>query len=147
MVSAVVGSVASSAVPVSFPVGGPRKGGRSQESDREPRKECEGSLLAHSASPVFIWAGCSLRVYRSIAKRAARATDPVPPWQSSIASGFSSKLSHAMLVTAYHLLARQTTYQELGTDYYDQRHAERARNRTIQTLERQNYRVTLQAAV
>ena len=76
MVRAVVGSVASSAMPVSFPVGGPRKGGRSQESDREPRKEREGWLLAHSASLVFIWAVCSLRSYRSIGERAAGRLTP-----------------------------------------------------------------------
>jgi transposase len=55
-------------------------------------------------------------------------------------------VAHAMLVTAYHLLARKTTYQEPGTDYYDRRHAERVRHRAIQTLERQGYRVTLEAA-
>jgi hypothetical protein len=34
-------------------------------------------------------------------------------------------VAHAMLVTAYHLLARQTTYTELGAGHYDRRHAER----------------------
>jgi len=28
-------------------------------------------------------------------------------------------VAHAILVIAYHLLARQTTYQDLGADYYD----------------------------
>jgi hypothetical protein len=51
-----------------------------------------------------------------------------------------------MLVTAYHLLARQTTYQELGADYFDRRHAERVTRRAVQALERQGYRVTLEAA-
>jgi transposase len=55
-------------------------------------------------------------------------------------------VAHAMLVTAYHLLARKTTYHELGTDYYERRHAERVRHRAIQTLERQGYRVTLESA-
>jgi transposase len=55
-------------------------------------------------------------------------------------------VAHAMLVTAYHLLARKTTYQEPGTDYYERRHAERVRHRAIQVLERQGYRVTLEAA-
>jgi hypothetical protein len=40
-----------------------------------------------------------------------------------------------LLTTAYHLLARQTSYRDLGTDYYDRRHAERVRNRAIHTLE------------
>jgi transposase len=53
-------------------------------------------------------------------------------------------LAHAILVTAYHLLARQTSYQDPGPDSYDRRHAERVRHRAIQTLERQGYRVTLE---
>jgi transposase len=55
-------------------------------------------------------------------------------------------VAHAILVTAYHLLTRKTTYQELGAHYYDERHAERARRRAIQALERQGFRVTLEPA-
>jgi len=51
-----------------------------------------------------------------------------------------------MLVTAYHLLARQTTYQDPGSDYDDRRQAERAQRRAIQTLERQGFRVALEPA-
>jgi hypothetical protein len=36
-------------------------------------------------------------------------------------------VAHAMLITAYHLLARHTTYQDPGSDYYDRRHADAAR--------------------
>src|SRR5262245_32144529 len=55
-------------------------------------------------------------------------------------------VAHSMLVTAYHVLARRTSYHELGADYFDRRHAERVRHRAIQTLERQGYRVTLERA-
>jgi transposase len=55
-------------------------------------------------------------------------------------------VAHAMLVTAYHLLARQTTYQELGADYFDRRHGERVTRRAVQLLARQGYRVTLERA-
>jgi transposase len=55
-------------------------------------------------------------------------------------------VAHAMLVTAYHLLARQTNYQELGADYFDRRHAERVTRRAVHLLERQGYRVTLERA-
>jgi transposase len=55
-------------------------------------------------------------------------------------------VAHAMLVTAYHLLARQTTYQDPGADYYERRHVDRVRRQAIQTLERQGYRVTLEPA-
>ena len=55
-------------------------------------------------------------------------------------------VAHALLTTAYYLLVRQTTYTELGGDYYDRRHAERVRRRAVQTLELQGYRVTLESA-
>src|SRR5437870_5722013 len=55
-------------------------------------------------------------------------------------------VAHAMLVTAYHLLARQVDYHEPGADYFDRRHAERTTRRAIRTLERQGYRVTLESA-
>ena len=55
-------------------------------------------------------------------------------------------MAHAILVTAYHLLARKTTYDEPGRDYYERRHAERVRHRAVQLLERQGYRVVLEPA-
>jgi transposase len=55
-------------------------------------------------------------------------------------------VAHTILVTAYHVLARQTPFQHLGADYYSRRHVERDRHRAIQTLERQGYRVTLEPA-
>lgn len=55
-------------------------------------------------------------------------------------------VAHAILRTAYHLLARQTAYQDLGVDYFDRRHAERVTRRAVALLERQGYRVTLQPA-
>jgi transposase len=55
-------------------------------------------------------------------------------------------VAHAMLVTAYHLLARSSVYQEPGAAYFDRRDADRIRRRAVQTLERQGYRVTLEPA-
>ena len=40
-------------------------------------------------------------------------------------------------MTAYHVLAHQTTDRELGADDYDRRHAERLTRRALQTLEQQ----------
>jgi transposase len=40
-------------------------------------------------------------------------------------------VAHAMLVTAYHLLARGTVYQEPGADYYTRRDADRIRRRPV----------------
>jgi transposase len=53
-------------------------------------------------------------------------------------------VAHNLLITAYHILASHTTYQELGADYYDRRHTERVARRAVQTLEQQGYRVTLE---
>jgi len=55
-------------------------------------------------------------------------------------------VAHAMLVTAYHLLDRQTEYREPGVDYFERRHAERTTRRAVRALERQGYRVTLEPA-
>jgi hypothetical protein len=55
-------------------------------------------------------------------------------------------VAHAILVTAYHLLARQTPSQDPGADYSDRRHGGRVRRRAIQTPERQGCRVTLEPA-
>lgn len=55
-------------------------------------------------------------------------------------------VAHAILVTSYHLLARKTTYKDLGTEYFDFRHREKARRMAIRALERQGYRVTLEPA-
>ena len=55
-------------------------------------------------------------------------------------------VAHAMLITAYYVLARRIAYLELGADYYDRRHAERLARRAVQLLERQGYRVTLERA-
>jgi transposase len=53
-------------------------------------------------------------------------------------------VAHAILEIAYHLLARQTTYQELGALYLDRRDAERATRRYVQLLERLGHQVTLE---
>jgi transposase len=53
-------------------------------------------------------------------------------------------VAHSLLVTAYHVLAHQTTYHELGADYYDRHHTERLTRRALHTLEQQGYRVTLE---
>jgi hypothetical protein len=53
---------------------------------------------------------------------------------------------HTMSVTAYHLMAWQTIYPELGADYFERRHAERVTRRAIRALERRGYRVTPESA-
>ncbi len=53
-------------------------------------------------------------------------------------------VAHAILEIAYHLLARGTTYQELGAAYFDRRDQERAARRYVRLLEQLGHRVTLE---
>ena len=55
-------------------------------------------------------------------------------------------VAHALLVTIYHVVARETAYTERGAAYFDARHAERVTQRAVQALQRQGYRVVLERA-
>jgi transposase len=55
-------------------------------------------------------------------------------------------VAHALVVTAYHVLARDCDYHELGADYLDRRSADRVQRRAVHALERLGYRVTLEKA-
>jgi len=55
-------------------------------------------------------------------------------------------VAHQILTITYHLLSRDTTYHELGADYFQRRHRERHVRRHIQQLEQLGYRVTLEPA-
>jgi transposase len=48
-----------------------------------------------------------------------------------------------VLEIAYHLLGEQTTYRELGIDYFDRYRAERLKRRSLAQLQRLGYQVTL----
>jgi transposase len=52
-------------------------------------------------------------------------------------------VAHALLEIAYHLIAREQTYQDLGGDYFDQIDRERVRRRLVQRLERLGFDVQL----
>ena len=56
-------------------------------------------------------------------------------------------VAHAILEIAYHLLARETTYHELGADYFDRRTKEQATRRSVRRLEPLGHRVTLETAL
>ena len=53
-------------------------------------------------------------------------------------------VAHALVVTAYHLLARGTTYQEFGASYYDQRSTDGSPAKPSGPLSVKGYRVTLE---
>ena len=53
-------------------------------------------------------------------------------------------VAHAILEIVWHLLARGTTYRELGADYLHRRNTEQTARRHIRFLETLGYRVTLE---
>lgn len=56
-------------------------------------------------------------------------------------------VGHQMLEIAYYIMRDGTTYQELGGDYFDRRHRDRAIRRHVRQLEQLGYRVTLEQEV
>jgi len=55
-------------------------------------------------------------------------------------------VAHQMLEIAYYVMRDGVTYHELGADYFDRRHAERAARRHVRQLEALGYRVTIDTA-
>jgi transposase len=55
-------------------------------------------------------------------------------------------VGHQILEIAYYIMRDQVTYEELGADYFDRRHAERATRRHVRQLEALGYRVTIEKA-
>jgi transposase len=53
-------------------------------------------------------------------------------------------LGHTILIIVYHILTRQTTYQELGADYFDRQEREQLQRRLVRRLEGLGYQVALQ---
>jgi transposase len=54
-------------------------------------------------------------------------------------------VAHRLATLAYHVLARGMPYQDLGPEYFDARHRDRATRRALRTLEHLGYHVTLEA--
>ncbi len=53
-------------------------------------------------------------------------------------------VAHSILVQAYHLLRRGSTYHELGGHYFDERQRHTVTHRLVDRLERLGYKVTLE---
>ena len=52
-------------------------------------------------------------------------------------------VGHSILVRAYYVLQRETTYEEPGADYFVERDRAALERRHVRALERLGYRVTL----
>lgn len=55
-------------------------------------------------------------------------------------------VAHTILVTLYHLLCRDTTYQDLGSNYFDERDRQATLQRAVRRIEGFGYKVILEAA-
>lgn len=55
-------------------------------------------------------------------------------------------VGHQMLEIAYYIMRDETTYHELGADYFARRDRERTKRRSVKQLEALGYRVTLEGA-
>jgi transposase len=69
-------------------------------------------------------------LYRRLASRRGRQ-------RAAVAVG------HSLLVTGYHLITRQTAYEDLGGNYFDERDREAVKRRAVRRLEKLGYRVEL----
>jgi len=55
-------------------------------------------------------------------------------------------VGHTLLAMIYHVLKKQTTYRELGGDYFDRLDAERTTRGLVKRLERLGHKVLLEPA-
>jgi transposase len=90
------------------------------------------SLLIQAAHAAARKRGTYLSaLYRRLAARRGKS-------RAAVAVG------HAILVIAYHLLQRQTDYQDLGPWYFEQRDRDAEQRRLVHRLERLGYKVSLE---
>lgn len=55
-------------------------------------------------------------------------------------------VGHTILVIVYHVLKHGTTYEELGSNYFDERDRTATLRRAVQRIEKLGYKVTIEAA-
>ena len=55
-------------------------------------------------------------------------------------------VAHTILVIAYHMMAREQTYADLGGNYFDERDRRQVKRRLVKRLEGLAYAVTLEPA-
>lgn len=56
-------------------------------------------------------------------------------------------VGHSLLVTGYHLIKRQQTYQDLGANYFDERDREAVKRRAVARLEKLGFQVQLRSVM
>lgn len=53
-------------------------------------------------------------------------------------------MAHSLLVIIYHVLRDRVPYQDLGSNFFDERDRQRVEQRLVRRLERLGYQVDLQ---
>ena len=125
-----------------------------------------------SAQHLASWAGVCPGNYESAGKRLSGKTRKGNPWlrrllvQAAYAAGRSKNtylaaqyhrlasrrgakkaalaVAHSILVIIYHILRDQSSYQDLGGNYFDERDRQAVQKRLVKRLERMGYQVELQ---
>ena len=125
-----------------------------------------------SAQHLASWAGVCPGNHESAGKRLSGKTRKGNPWlrrllvQAAHAASHSKKtylsaqlqriasrrgakkaalaVAHSILVIIYHLLRNESTYQDLGSTYFDERDRQAIQKRLVRRLERLGYQVELQ---
>jgi transposase len=112
-------------------------GNNESAGKRRSGKRTKGSVYLREALVEAAWAASHTKQtylaakYRRLAKRLGKK-------KALVAVG------HSLLVMAYHVLARQVSYQELGGDYFDKQNVETQRKRLIRRLEATGLKVTVE---
>ena len=65
-------------------------------------------------------------------------------WRGRIKAAVA--VGHSILVIAYHMLKRMTTYQDLGPHYFDEQDREGVKWRLVRRLEALGFQVTVRPA-
>lgn len=107
---------------------GKRKSGKSRKGNRWARRAlCEAAWVASKAKKSYLAAQFRRLTATRGTKRAIIA------------------VAHTILTIGYHMLQRGTLYQDLGANYFDQRHVLRTTKRLVKRLEALGHTVILQS--
>jgi len=109
---------------------GKRKSGKTRKGNRWARRAlCEAAWVAAKAKNSYLAAQFRRFAATRGSKRAILA------------------VAHTILTIGYHMLQRGTVYQDLGANYFDQRHILRTTKRLVKRLEALGHRVILQSPI
>ncbi len=104
---------------------------------RKSGKTTKGNIYLRTALTQAAWAATHTK-QTYLAAQYRRLVKPKGKKRALVAVGYS------LLVIAYHLLLRRTSYQELGGDYFDRRNVEVQQTRLIRKLEALGVKVTIE---